>query len=39
VLDPDSFCPRRGVLTRYGKKLLREGAKFYARISIQNFII
>ncbi len=39
VLDPESFCPRRGVLTRYGKKLLREGAKFYARISIQNFII
>ncbi len=39
VLDPDSFCPRRGVLTRYGKKLLREGAKFYARVSIQNFII
>lgn len=39
VLDPDSFCPRRGVLTRYGKKLLREGARFYARISINNFII
>ncbi len=39
VLDPESFCPRRGVLTRYGKKLLREGARFYARISIQNFII
>lgn len=39
VLDPDSFCPRRGVLTRYGKKLLREGSKFFARISIQNFII
>jgi len=28
VLDPDSFCPRKGILTRYGKKLLREGAKF-----------
>lgn len=39
VLDPDSFCPRRGVLTRYGKKLLREGAKFFARVSISNFII
>ena len=39
VLDPNSFCPRRGVLTRYGKKLLREGSKFYARVSIQNFII
>lgn len=39
VLDPDSFCPRKGILTRYGKKLLREGAKFYARLSIANFII
>jgi hypothetical protein len=39
VLDPESFCPRRGILTRYGKKLLREGAKFYARLSIANFII
>jgi hypothetical protein len=39
VLDPDSLCPRKGLLTRYGKKLLREGAKFYARLSIANFII
>jgi hypothetical protein len=39
VLDPESFCPRKGILTRYGKKLLREGAKFYARLSIANFII
>lgn len=39
VLDPESFCPRKGILTRYGKKLLREGAKFYARLSIANFVI
>ena len=39
VLDPESFCPRKGILTRYGKKLLRVGAKFYARLSIANFII
>lgn len=39
VLDPESFCPRKGILTRYGKKLLREGAKFYARVSIANFVI
>lgn len=39
VLDPESFCPRKGLLTRYGKKLLREGSKFYARLSIHNFII
>ncbi len=39
VLDPESFCPRKGILTRYGKKLLREGAKFYGRMTIANFII
>ena len=39
VLDPESFCPRKGILTRYGKKLLREGAKFYARLSIANFVL
>ncbi len=39
VLDTESFCPRKGILTRYGKKLLREGAKFYARMSIANFVI
>lgn len=39
VLDPESFCPRKGLLVRYGKKLLREGSKFYARMSIANFVI
>jgi hypothetical protein len=39
VLDPEALCPRKGLLTRYGKKLLREGAKFYARLSIANFVI
>ncbi len=39
VLDPESFTPRRGLMTRYGKKLLREGSKFYGRLSVQNFII
>jgi Major capsid protein Gp23 len=39
VLDPDSFTPRKGLMTRYGKKLLREGAKFYGRMSIANFVI
>jgi len=39
VLDPESFCPRKGILTRYGKKLLREGSKFYGRMSIANFVI
>jgi hypothetical protein len=39
VIDPESFTPRKGLMTRYGKKMLREGAKFYARISIANFSI
>ena len=39
VLDPESFVPRKGLLTRYGKKLLRDGSKFYARLSVQNFIV
>jgi len=39
VLDPEQLCPRKGLLTRYGKKLLREGSKFFARLSIANFII
>lgn len=40
VVDPDSlFCTRKGLMTRYGKKLLREGAKFYARLNIANFNI
>lgn len=39
VLEPEGFCPRKGILTRYGKKLLRDGAKFYARLNIANFVI
>jgi hypothetical protein len=34
VLDPESFKPRKNILTRYGKKLIEEGAKFYARLSL-----
>jgi hypothetical protein len=39
VMDPESMTPRKGLMTRYGKKLLREGAKFFARVSIANFVI
>ena len=39
VLDPEALCPKKGLLTRYGKKLLREGAKFYARMTIANYSI
>jgi len=42
VKGPDlssEFCPRKGILTRYGKKLIEEGAKFYSRMSITDFVI
>lgn len=31
ILDPAEFTPRKGILTRYGKKLLKDGAKYYSR--------
>jgi hypothetical protein len=37
VLDPDTFTPRVGLITRYGKKLAKEGASFYGRLVINNF--
>lgn len=33
VLDPDNFTPRKGVLTRYGKKVTRP--EFYGKIYIE----
>lgn len=39
ILDPDTLCPRKGVITRYGAKMLRDGARYYAVINIQNFTI
>lgn len=38
VLDPDNFTPRKGVMTRYAKKLLRP--EFYGKLYIEglNFI-
>jgi hypothetical protein len=36
VLDPETFVPRVGLLTRYGKKLVKDGAKFYGRLVINN---
>ena len=32
VYDPDNFTPRRGVMTRYAKKLVRP--EFFGRIVI-----
>lgn len=39
VINPETLCPVRGILTRYGKKLLRDGSKFFARVSVQNLNI
>lgn len=36
-IDLSEFKPHKGILTRYGAKLLEEGAKFYARLSVKNF--
>jgi len=33
VLDPDNFTPRKGVMTRYAKKILRP--EFYAKIYVE----
>lgn len=32
-----TFNPNKGIMTRYGKKMLEEGAKFYDRLSVSNF--
>ena len=35
VYDPVNFTPRRGVMTRYAKKMVRP--EFYGKISVQNY--
>jgi len=32
IYDPDNFTPRRGVMTRYAKKIVRP--EFYAKIFV-----
>jgi hypothetical protein len=39
MVDPNSGCLTRIMMTRYGKALLREGGRFYARVQITNFIV
>jgi hypothetical protein len=34
VYDPDNFTPRRGVMTRYAKKIVRP--EFYGRIYVKD---
>ena len=35
-IDPNEFNPRKGIMTRYGKKLLEEGAKYYGKVSAED---
>lgn len=36
VLDPNSFVPNKGLLTRYGKKLIEDGGLYYGVINVSN---
>jgi hypothetical protein len=36
VLDPNSFTPSRGVMCRYGKKLIEDGGLYYGTITVSN---
>jgi hypothetical protein len=38
VLDPDSFNPRKGILTRYGKKLNEEAEMLYQTITVNEIL-
>ena len=39
VIDPHTFQPRKGLMVRYGKKLLNNGARYYAKINLLNYTI
>ena len=36
VLDPNSFVPNKGIMTRYGKKLIEDGGLYYGTITVSN---
>lgn len=36
VLDPHSFTPNKGIMTRYGKKLIEDGGLYYSTITVSN---
>jgi len=36
VLDPNSFTPNKGIMTRYGKKLIEDGGLYYSTITVSN---
>ena len=36
VHDPNSFSPNKGIMCRYGKKLIEDGGLYYAVITVSN---
>jgi len=36
VLDPNSFTPNKGIMTRYGKKMIEDGGLYYGVITVSN---
>jgi hypothetical protein len=36
VMDPNSFTPNKGIMTRYGKKLIEDGGLYYGVITVSN---
>ncbi len=36
VLDPHSFTPNKGIMTRYGKKLIEDGGLYYGVLTVSN---
>jgi hypothetical protein len=36
VMDPNSFTPNKGIMTRYGKKLVEDGGLYYGVITVSN---
>jgi hypothetical protein len=36
VLDPNSFVPNKGIMCRYGKKLVEDGGLFYGTITVSS---
>ena len=39
VLDPEPFVPKTGILTRYGKRILEEGASFYSTVRVVDLVM
>jgi len=36
IMDPNSYTPSKGVMTRYGKKLVEDGSLYYGLLNVSN---